>query len=102
MRTVLVISVRVDDHERLRVKPQVPHGVSSYSMIYREAAWIRWDSDSNERYVAPEKSEPLNDQFTRISRVLLSECDDRLAVFPTTDFSNTPKDVISRICKTAS
>ena len=98
MRSVTVQSVRVDDQGRIRVRPELANERGLiYPFIYRAAAWVRWDSETNEFYVTPEKVEDLEGQFARISKVLLGECGETLKLTSATDFTNVPQEVVDRL-----
>lgn len=97
MQSVSVQAVRVDDKNRIRVCPVIANASGGYALIYRAAAWVRWDPGRNELFVASEKEEDLEEQFARISNVLLGEFGERLSLSSSTDFSNVPKDIVDRL-----
>jgi hypothetical protein len=98
VRFVPIVSVRVDDQDRIRVRPDLNADEVGYSMIYREAAWIRWDNETKELFVTAEKVEDLKSQFARILAVLAG-CDSFLKLTLTTGFMNVPNEVVAAISK---
>jgi hypothetical protein len=97
VRTVPIQSVRIDDDSRIRIRPEADVERGGYALIYRAAGWVRWDSDSKELFVTPEKVEELESQFARIVRVLLGECGDHLRLTSATDFTNVPPEVVASL-----
>lgn len=96
MARVPIVSVRIDEDGRIRVRPEVSKDLGGYQYIWREAAWVRWDVTTSELYVTQEKMEPVVDQFDRIRRVLMG-IGNELVFKDETVFDNLPDDAVQHI-----
>lgn len=94
--------MRMDDSGRIRIRPMVVVDSGGYSLIYRSAAWVRWDPVSRELFVPPEKGEDVESQVARIVRVLRTEYEHLLQLTPETDFTNVPPAIVAALKSVAS
>ena len=94
MREVIIESVRLDPHRRLRLRPTLAR-VSGYHSLYRSSSRVRWDDLCGELYVhdVPEFSNV--DEFKDIVAAVAREYGDQLILSPSTAYVDIPSDVIA-------
>ena len=91
-----IIEIGIDTLERLYLKPLK----KSFSLIYRTATEVHWDSVNRFLYSPKPREWSYYDWYLHIINVAKSECDCELFLNEETKWVNIPKDLKNQILKT--
>uniref|UniRef100_UPI0016839C15 hypothetical protein n=1 Tax=Flagellimonas sp. S3867 TaxID=2768063 RepID=UPI0016839C15 len=90
-----IIKVEIDDLDCLHITPEV----KKFTLIYRTATQVHWDSDKQTLYSPKPSDWTYLDWYNHILKVVREECFCELYLTEETKWINIPENIKSNIIK---